>query len=317
MRNKVRFSVITAFVIQIFVTNIVNAQNLVPNAGFEDTVSCPFSSGQINNTQSWHSATMGTPDYFHSCNGEIISVPYNYFGIQSAHTGTAYAGIYTFFSPTPNIREYLQVQLTSPLNSGWNYNIEFYVSMADTCMYATDNLGVFFSCNPVYQGDFYNIDSMPQIENDTANPLANKTGWTKISGTYTATGGEEYITIGNFKPDSLADTASVAGGTSFSAYYYIDDVSVIPDSSSAIYNFDTENLFECYVYDRKLKVNTHDVNQKYYIEIYSITGTLLKQIQLLEGDNYILLDDLQQGIYFGCIKNSKAVILIKKFIMTS
>ena len=61
--------------------------------------------------------------------------------------------------------------------------------------------------------------------NDTAN-------WVEISGIYTATGGEQYITIGNFYPDSLINIAS-SGNTYTSAYYYIDSVFVIPLDNTA------------------------------------------------------------------------------------
>ena len=51
--------------------------------------------------------------------------------------------------------------------------------------------------------------------------------WVKISGIYTAHGGEQYITIGNFKLDTQTDTLRVNTLGDYTAYY-IDDVSVIP-----------------------------------------------------------------------------------------
>jgi len=67
----------------------------------------------------------------------------------------------------------------------------------------------------------------PQI-NYLGSPITDTLNWILISGSYTALGGEKYITIGNFNSDSNTSTAVVnptgSGGTE--AYYYIDDVYV-------------------------------------------------------------------------------------------
>ena len=55
----------------------------------------------------------------------------------------------------------------------------------------------------------------------------------KISGTFIANGGENYITIGSFKNDAETDTLFIGGVLNFS-YYVIDDVLVIEDTTNAI-----------------------------------------------------------------------------------
>jgi Secretion system C-terminal sorting domain len=71
------------------------------------------------------------------------------------------------------------------------------------------------------------LDS-PQIIN-YSNPIINDTFcWVKISSLFLAKGGEQYITIGNFKNDNQT-TTKISNPTGVDQQgYYIDDVSVIP-----------------------------------------------------------------------------------------
>jgi hypothetical protein len=44
-----------------------------------------------------------------------------------------------------------------------------------------------------------------------------------------AQGGEQYLTIANFMSDAMSDSVYVGNGTNGDrAYYYIDDVSLVP-----------------------------------------------------------------------------------------
>jgi gliding motility-associated-like protein len=69
---------------------------------------------------------------------------------------------------------------------------------------------------------------IPQITNPSTNFILDKTNWVPITGEYTAVGGEQFITIGNFNTDANTITKPAQGGTQQWAYYYIDDVFVIP-----------------------------------------------------------------------------------------
>src|SRR5690606_29989558 len=110
-----------------------NAQNLVPNPGFESYLNCPSNLGQVHyylglstvtTAHNWVSPTLTTPDYFNSCNLGNAGVPLNYRGYYPAHTGNAYAGIIAFdhitLDTTDVLHEYLQVKLTEPLQPGLN-----------------------------------------------------------------------------------------------------------------------------------------------------------------------------------------------------
>src|SRR3954465_9815496 len=89
----------------------VGAQNLVPDSSFELYSTCPSTDGQIDFATGWSDPTGTAPDYFNSCADVSTgySVPANDLGTMTAHTGNAYAGLFTYFSLTfySSVREYI------------------------------------------------------------------------------------------------------------------------------------------------------------------------------------------------------------------
>src|SRR5256885_2043368 len=80
--------------------NLIYAQNLVPNPGFETYGACPTTDGQIDLAIGWIDPTGTGPDYYNSC-ADIssgYSVPSNNAGTMAAHAGNAYGGFFTYFS---------------------------------------------------------------------------------------------------------------------------------------------------------------------------------------------------------------------------
>jgi hypothetical protein len=206
----------------------IQAQNLVANSSFETTTSCPDDLDQLGYAAPWVNPTANTPDYFNSCASSNAGVPANVLGVQNARTGQAYAGI-GIGIPTPNDerREYIQCKLTDTLLAGKKYCVEFFVSLSDSSMTAIDRIGMYFSSAPIHDYSTINyLDHDPQIESPAGVVITETVDWYRVSGFITATGGETYITIGNFH--SAAETSiGTMPGTWYGAYYYIDDVSVI------------------------------------------------------------------------------------------
>ena len=175
-----------------------------------------------------------------------IGVPANFVGFQYAHTGVSYAGLYTYLSDTANYggysnyRGYIQAQLNSVLQAGMHYYLTFYVNLADSMNYACNDIGAYFSDSALSYSPLCCVTAKfyltPQIANDPINnPLTDALNWIKVSGSFMASGGEKYIIIGNFKPDSTSNSKYLgfASSTGLGAYYYIDDVIVSPDSNYA------------------------------------------------------------------------------------
>lgn len=213
----------------------VKAQvNLVPNPSFEDFSDCPFSTSSLNYAIGWINPTGYSPDYFNACDtGMFAGVPKNSFGIQSAKTGYAYAGIITMIET--DSREYIQSQLTDQLLANYTYEVSFYVSPADVSTYVSNDVGAYFSAAPIHSipaNSLLYLPYTPQVQNNPiTNPLNARDTWIKVSETFTASGGEQYITIGNFKDDASTDTVhypTIPTPSFFHAsYHYIDDVSVV------------------------------------------------------------------------------------------
>lgn len=219
------------------IARLAQAQNLVQNPSFETYPQCPTARNDGRLPFNWVQATLGTADYFNSCvaNGTgLPDVPTNFIGTQSAHTGNAYIGVYMNIEATgqyAGYREYMQSLLSTNLIAGKTYQFEMYVSLADESQFAANNLGVHLSATQITSTNSNVLNYTPQIT--FTGYVTDKNNWTKISANYVATGGERYITIGCFSANNNTHLQSVAGGNGGGwnkmSYYYIDDVSLIPD----------------------------------------------------------------------------------------
>ncbi len=220
----------------IFMINESESQNLVSNSGFETISSCPGAQSQLSNATGWSKppGSGTTPDLFHSCHpgGALsctnIDLPGGWAGNIVARSGDAAAGVLAKYDFCGNCREYIQTQLTTTLNSGTKYNIEYYVICPPTCKYETNGLDCYIGNQISQPGNQPITAFVPQIN----SPLVTKSmGWTLVSGTYTANGTERFITLGNFRNDAgtLSNTVTGITGCALSsnaATYLFDDVSV-------------------------------------------------------------------------------------------
>jgi hypothetical protein len=302
----------------LFTTLLPAQQNLVLNSGFEQAISgCGgFNSGCSGSTiTSWNSPTGGTPDWFDTCNGGppfTLYVPQNYAGYQYPHSGNAYAGI----SPDNQnaYREYITGQFSSPLKGGTKYYVTFYVSLADSQWYASGAMGAYLSVTPPCEADSINVlPYTPQIENPLTNILTDKMHWVPISGEYTALGGEQYITIGDFYSDSLSHFTYVGGGGSIwwvppykVTYYYVDDVIVSADSN---YADSISSVKQLQVESEKWKVfpnpgkgiftfQSAGISRQSVVEVYNVMGEKIYSNELSTSSQFSIdLRNEPQGIY--------------------
>jgi hypothetical protein len=211
--------------------------NLVPNPSFETFSVCPNNAGQITYATGWINPTVkGNSDFFNSCSS-VVGVP-SYcncnLSFQYPKSGNGYAGVWAYNSTTSDLREYIQVQLINTLLPSKCYYVEFYLNKLNYCQYATDNVGFILSptnisltSNTSYL--LYYPNSVKGFQNKMNQDTIN---WIKSSSIYNSGGGESFLTIGNFNNDIETDTL-IVNNNSFGngAYYFIDDVSVIPIDS--------------------------------------------------------------------------------------
>lgn len=297
--------------------------NLVPNSSFEEFINCPGledSSRFINYMPPWFSPNYGTPDFLNSCNNStipVIGVPYNGGGYQLAHTGNGYAD---FAWEQSEGCEYLSVKLISQLQEGKKYCVEFYVNLINHAYFGYDRIGAYISKDSLCVPTYGYLHFIPQVENPAGNVIIDTLNWTLISGSFIAQGGEQFITIGNFSPDSLVQTLindTVIGDW---PYYNLDDVSVtLCDSTQGVNEIEWDK-FNFNIYPNPVKdyfniefSNSKGINEQISISVYNIQGQLLLQQTIKQAITEIDVTMLAKGVYIVKVENSTS-ITFKKII---
>lgn len=201
----------------------IAAQNLVPNPSFEDTMGCFLSTHpEIGCSVEWSESTIDNPDLNTPdlCfNGAVFFPPSSI----PAFDGTKYIGV----DCQPNNSEFVQAELLQTMQGGKSYCVSFYASVCDQTLNPAISLGAMFSVNEMTLNPFVN-----GMQADVQGPvLFDPTVWTKITGVYTATGGEKFITLGGFQN---------SGQPAF-VYMYIDMVVVYELPTEQIYQLEVCN----------------------------------------------------------------------------
>jgi len=285
---------------------IFSQTNMVPNYSFEDIISCPQTQGFTfySYTPPWFSANENTPDIFNSCSTPTtLGVPFNCLGYQYAKTGQGYAG---FAWETSNNCDYLSVMLITPLKAEKKYCISFYVNPGNQTYYVMDRIGAYLSIDSIYVSTYAYLHYIPQIESPSGVIISDTVNWTEISGEYIAAGGEQYITIGCFRPDSMVqiaynDTIHPPGAW---PYYYLDDVSVYYCGPDTTVYPNQLTVFNAFTPNRD---GVNDIFKVHGQNIKTITGKIInrwgqelfKWSNVNEGwDGKYKGKDVPPGVYF-------------------
>ncbi|MGE0562579.1 MAG: gliding motility-associated C-terminal domain-containing protein [Flavobacteriales bacterium] len=212
--------------------------NLITNPSFETaTGSCDPSDIQLYNSQTPVADWFGTdnypgagssPDYFSPCAGSTNNANNNCI------TGNARVGIFTRSSFSSG-REYIQSQLSTPLQAGKIYCfsmvVKSKVGAAGNTLSSCDGIGAWFhnlgliniqtmNGGNQFLGAGSTINASAQVENPSGNMIDGNC--TTVTGTFCATGGEDWIVIGNFRGDA---STQMVGSSSFN-YMYVEDVTL-------------------------------------------------------------------------------------------
>lgn len=225
----------------------VLSQNMVVNSTFEGK--CVHSGyAQIGKANGWSDANGGTVDLFDKekakCKNSPNAVPQNYMGYQASGDGQNYAGIVAYYddgtafdsSSAINLgeqgykryTEYLQGELREPMVAGAVYQVSFRVSLADKSGRAVSCLGALLTSQKVEQKNNSFLNLTPQFISHRV--ITDSVNWVTLSGSYIASGGEKFLTIGCFKDEQFEVVTVVPEDKNDSrkAYYYLSEVSVTP-----------------------------------------------------------------------------------------
>ncbi len=216
------------------------SQNLVPNNGFDNN--------KNNNSKFipdlWESDFL-YGSYFIECpickryhgSGKPREISFN--SNIKPKTGICYAGFYAY--SYSNKRGYWGIKLKEKLVKDKKYNVEMFVNRYSESGIWLKNLEILFTDNkPNFVNSEFPLNKKTYNKYSENNRIlclsdSNKTWlnkdnnkWIKISGIYKAQGGENFITIGNFKNNS--ETEHLCGKhkekNDSTAYYFIDDIKV-------------------------------------------------------------------------------------------
>jgi len=185
----------------------VGAQNLVPNGSFETYRTCPQQDNLLAEAVPWYNPNRATPDFYHRCFdfGQMLLPPHSGQGLGHLFFDRGWA-------------EYMGIRLTQPLKADECYYFELFVATDTPGKYITETLGAYVSKEPVLNpGSTERIRASPQVLDNTPKASVGRLQWQRISGTITARGGEEYLTIGSFYKDP-----PFLG----SYYLFVDDISL-------------------------------------------------------------------------------------------
>ncbi|MFM1852916.1 MAG: hypothetical protein RL164_234 [Bacteroidota bacterium] len=217
-----------------FSSTLFGQYNLVPNPSFEICTNCSSNIMEFtvpNGPQilGWNNPNSSTPDFINVSN---LNLPFDTID------GTNFLGILSYQSifndPLPDFhdqREYIQCELIDSMVFKDVYLVDFY-SLSDTnsANFLTNNIGIHFSNTPIISnnGDYINLDAQVKYYNNEV--VENPYKWVKISGIYIATGGEKYLTVGNFNSDVETDFTclSLFWPAAGRGYVFLDKFSVTP-----------------------------------------------------------------------------------------
>lgn len=308
--------------------NIIYSQtNLIQNSSFEkytNPIDCPNGSFEIGGFPTNHHVvdnwyTYNSPDYYNSiCSNTTISnVPQARFGDSYAKHGNAYAGIIAF-AGNFETKEYVYQNLQTPLIADSVYCLSFFITKADRVTHAIKNLGAYFSVNLPSLVSY--INATPQVVNSSGF-ISDTINWVEIQGCFTAQGGEQYITIGNFNSNANTDTLNVGCtnqlfGTNKYAYYYIDSVSLWQNNfPTSINEFKKENEFSIFPNPTNniCTISSKTIIQK--TEVTNIAGQVLLSEIVNEKTHQLQLHNFSQGIYFIKVYYPNGLSVTKKVIV--
>lgn len=178
-----------------------SGQNLINNPGFEEVTDCPSASAYLKNVTGWNGLLnhKGTPDQFYG-DCEYNGLENSMARGQRPYDGIGYIGCFAFGD---NLREYFTSTLLEPMVKDSIYSLEFYVLPASGYGTMINSFGVHFSREaPKGNNDLKVVPLEEHIGNPEGRIIKDTIHWTKISGSYTAKGGERYVSFGNFRSDA-------------------------------------------------------------------------------------------------------------------
>lgn len=305
-------------------------QNLVPNPSFEEHTACPNAPGKIWLATPWEKVGGGGGyDLLSRMRSCLLRHSRKQGGGGYARTGQAYADILLLYNnhvlPSTQEGNFLGTHLLQSLDTGKKYNVGLYLSLMDSMHIACKNIGAYFSIGKPTQTGWspeftttHLLSLVPQVRYE-GDFLIDKEGWMEISGSFTAQGGENYITIGNFDGYFNSDTINLHSGGVFpnigyweTSAYFIDDVSVIEDRSIGVEE----------AQGRKFSLHPNPANDAFIVDaehgrqvtLYDMAGRTVLHTPMLSSKETIGIGFLPSGVYAVAVEMQDGSVVRQRLV---
>ena len=214
----------------------IHIANYVTNGSFEVLYDCN-GSYLINNAIGWGCPCSDSSKVVGELHSQTCfsNAPNTGFGYQKPKEGDRFLRLTTYCTNPCSLmysRNVPRNRLRAQLVQNQVYCVKLHMSLEDISPTAIADYGFCFVdgsidsiINPSYPLTFLN----PQVSNPVTNMLSDTMNWMTVSGTFTATGNEKYLVLGNFKSDAQTTTSvMIPSAQEDWAEYFIDAVSCIP-----------------------------------------------------------------------------------------
>ena len=163
--------------------------------------------------------------------------------------------------------------------------------------------------------DLICIPVIPQFQYNSR--IVDTLNWVEINVSFTANGGERFLTLGNFhdgvSSDSLSTNITPVSNCCY-AYYYIDDVSLEEDTLTSIYEINRAD-FNLFPNPAANKIRLSAAQKISSIKVLNLQRKPVLLLNPGANQTEIALDELTSGIYFVECKFTSGETITKKLVV--
>ncbi len=223
----------TLLTLLFFLTCQLLGQNLIPNPGFEDVNTC-FKYHEKCSPKAWRSTVLKNFAYREYLGESALPQARKRQSVRPPE-GSRYAALRLFNQKKKSDRTFIQVPLLCELEAGQSYTLSFqyyaaYYKIEDFGIAFVDTLKIHDDNEPLYHVE-------PQIKMES-DPKMESRKWYTASSTFTASGKEIGMIIGNFNTDNNTQLTELRvhkkDKPPLSVYYAIDDFSLTRNDNEDI-----------------------------------------------------------------------------------
>jgi hypothetical protein len=207
------------------------------------------------------------------------------------------------------------------------------MSLVDSVIVSCKNIGIYFCdtipssyIDPTPPYTFHwNLTHQPELQ--FYKDLSNKVGWTTLDTTYTASGYEKYLIIGNFLSNSQSDSTNVGGNAPITgnygwqgAIYYFDDVRITLLDGTGINSPTNLPKGEAYKVlpnpnNGSFTIQTNEFDKQVQFVLTNTMGQVVDNIPVKSSSTMYKNNNLTNGIYFYTTVCNGAVTSRGKFMV--